>query len=130
MVKNKIEVQIVSDSGTEKGICLYKQYTLIESGLYGFGIFIAVWLVTIPTILIPIFHFLTVPTGFFAGPFFGYIAFKNRHKVRILEDIKSKCPKCRAPLDFSIKNAQENLAGHCSGCGCDFAVVLPSLKID
>lgn len=50
----------------------------LDAVKFGFKVWGLVWLATLLSVIVPIVHFITVPTGIILGPFAGFFAYKKQ----------------------------------------------------
>lgn len=110
---NQIEVHLTSDSKTRQGIAFIREWDKkgrIKRALKTLAI---CWGLMIISILIPIAHFILVPSFLILGPF---LAFKVYRTQSMLIGGTGKCPHC--DHDFLIEKSHLNWPLHdlCSFC--------------
>lgn len=71
------------------------------------------WGISILSILIPVFHFVTVPLFFFLGIFFAYRSSKS--EGRVLSG-KTHCPHCQSEVLVKEAELQWPLSEICQSC--------------
>jgi hypothetical protein len=71
------------------------------------------WGVAVLSVLIPVFHFVTVPLFFCLGIFFAYRTYKSEGRVI---DGLTKCPHCQTEVIIKPAELQWPLTEICQNC--------------
>jgi hypothetical protein len=103
----------VSDDRRSEGFVeveLFHQSDRMKLVLKKLAIF---WSISVLSILIPVFHFVTVPLFFFLGIFFAYKSSKSEGKVLSGE---TTCPHCQNKVIVKEAELQWPLSEICQNC--------------
>jgi hypothetical protein len=71
------------------------------------------WSIALLSVLIPVFHFVTVPLFFFLGIFFAYRSSKS--EGRVLSG-QTRCPHCQTEVIVKEAELQWPLSEICQNC--------------
>jgi hypothetical protein len=71
------------------------------------------------SVLIPILHFLLVPSFFIAGPIVGWLTYKTEKAVL---GGKGSCPFCKAPLEIAKTAYEFPVKELCTECYSSLAI--------
>lgn len=112
----EIEIPIlanVNDDRRETGVIFVREYhpqDRLMNALKKLGLW---WLAAIFSVLIPVFHFVTVPLFFGLGIFMGYRDYKS---LGLVLRGSTKCPHCQAALQVKRNQLQWPLVEICQSC--------------
>lgn len=71
------------------------------------------WGIALVTVLIPVFHFVSVPLFLGLGIFFGYRSYKS--EGRVIEGL-TRCPHCNTEVPLKPAELQWPLTEICQNC--------------
>lgn len=89
---------------------LFTQRERMQQALKKLALF---WGISLLSILIPVFHFVTVPLFFFLGIFFAFRSSKSEGQVT---GGLNTCPHCQAKVEIKKAELQWPLSEICQSC--------------
>lgn len=114
MEEQKIPIQAnVSDDRVSEGyvtLTYFNPAQRTREALKKLAIF---WSISFFSILIPVFHFVTVPAFFGLGIFFAYRSYKSEGRVK---EGLTQCPHCHTEVVIKPAEIQWPLTEICQNC--------------
>ena len=122
-----ISYSITSKGKTLRGeaaISTCSRREALARGAVAWGV---LWLVMVPTVFIPVVHFISVPALLIAGPIVGRMIYKLYNHKRNIRVESAVCPNCEGKLD--LPGAFENWpVNHvCMDCKTSYSALIDNL---
>jgi hypothetical protein len=116
-VEKKVKVELVTPQGNSEKKTLgevitqhWEQKERTERALKSLGLF---WGIAIFCIIIPIAHFILVPSFLLAGPIVAYFTYSQSD---IIQGGSGPCPNCQKPFKVARMKIKWPLNDVCSEC--------------
>lgn len=103
----------VNDERRSEGFVYIQDFSRSDRALQAFKKLGLFWGIALLSILIPVFHFVTVPLFFFLGLFFAFRSYKAEGKVLGGETF---CPHCQYPVKIKPTELLWPLSEICQNC--------------
>lgn len=114
---------IRSGDQTSMGSCSLVGTARSTALLKGVAMWAMIWVLTVPTIFIPIFHVVSIPSGIIGAPIAGFLVWRAKLRLRAIHDGKGACPQCQGDLRFAFDDSSAKpLVGVCPKCSQQFLV--------
>jgi hypothetical protein len=122
-MNHKLNVVLISSDGRKTvGTVVVQEWNQKQRLKRSLKVFLLVWGLAFISILIPLAHFILVPSFLLAGPF---VAFHYYQIERMIEGGKGICPNCRKNFPVVKSALKWPLNDICSACH-EAVVVSPS----
>jgi hypothetical protein len=109
-----VPIRVTGDSGkTNPGEVRVQYWSLRERRLRALQYLGIFWGLSLATVLIPLAHFVLVPSLFFAGPIVAWIVYQQES---VILGGESTCPECGAFLPLARKPNQWPFSDLCAKC--------------
>ena len=112
----EIQVSIlanVNDDRREPGVITVREFSPRDRMMNALKKLALWWGASILSVLIPVFHFVTVPLFFFLGIFMAYRDYKSPGLVL---SGNTTCPHCQTSIQMKKTNLQWPLVEICQSC--------------
>ena len=117
MTAKVARLKLKSVSGTADVYGFERRISYGRALAEGIGLCLGMWIVTLPTIFIPILHLVSVPTGIFGGVAVAIIMYRKRGGRCDIVGGTSKCPKCGKDIRLTFVDVRRQPAnGVCLQC--------------
>ena len=121
MVPRPVDVTLsLSGEAPTSGRALIEDRTLAARAWRALRALLGAWAAAAASVLLPIVHFVLVPTLVLAGV---VLAVLRLREDRSLLELTGTCPRCKGPGRFGHAGRfREGREVHCDGCGSQVAV--------
>ena len=121
-IMTEIKIQIEAGSKVSMESVTVEDWNDRRAARLGLRWCLGTWAAGLMTIILPIVHFLTVPSRFFGGPLLGFLVFRYyRHSTDIISG-QAKCPVCGSTFKIEPQTVDWPFYLKCATCSAEVGV--------
>ena len=118
----EIIIRIECGSKVSNGSAAIEDWNRRRAAKLGLRWCLGTWTVGLMTVILPVVHFLTVPSCFLGGPLLGLLVFRfYRHSTDIITG-KGSCPVCGSTFKIEPQTVDWPFYLKCTKCSAEVGV--------